>query len=40
MITNKEYLEEFEKQVLIAEPIDLERNLGIYEHSPSRKRIC
>jgi hypothetical protein len=31
MITNKEYLEEFEKQVIMAEPLDLERNLGIYE---------
>lgn len=31
MIRNKEYLEEFEKQVLMDETLDLERSLEIYE---------
>ncbi len=31
MIRNKEYLEEFENQLLMGETLDLERNLEIYE---------
>jgi len=31
MIRNKEYLEEFEKQVLMEETLDLDKNLEIYE---------
>lgn len=31
MIKDKKYLEEFEKQLLLTEPIDFEKNLEIYE---------